>query len=178
MSSWYGVGHDSVVTPLSANIKRLERAGGEIRTAKEDIDTSSSGGRLGRNTHLVVAEYEVDRSRESWMETHDHRRRRGVTHDGQLRFGYGKYRRPADSDWNPVCAGRVAVVQVFGRAPAVFDQSGVRVADTLYWLHVMCTHLVTFYRIHTRRGRAAMDDFAILPAFTGISDDALASSTG
>lgn len=58
------------------------------------------------------------------------------------------------------------------------DESGVRVAGTLHWLHVMCTHLVTFYGIHTRRGRAAMDDFAILPAFTGVLvTDALASYT-
>lgn len=58
------------------------------------------------------------------------------------------------------------------------DESGVRVAGTLHWLHVMCTHLVTFYGIHTQRGRAAMDDFAILPAFTGtLVTDALASYT-
>ncbi len=98
---WSRFGRDATLS--SYNIKRLERAGGEIRAAKEDIDTSSSGGRLGRNTHLVVAEYEVDRSRESWMETHDHRRRRGVTHDGQLRFGYGKCRRPADGDPDDRC---------------------------------------------------------------------------
>lgn len=79
---WSRFGRDATLS--SYNIKRVERAGGEIRAAKEDIDTSSSGGRPGRNTHLVVAEYEVDRSRESWMETHDHRCRRGVTHDGQL----------------------------------------------------------------------------------------------
>ncbi|MFF8029497.1 hypothetical protein ACFZDJ_52550 [Streptomyces sp. NPDC007896] len=30
---------------------------------------------------------------------------------------------------------------------------------SLHWLLVMCTHLVTFYGIHTHRGRAAMDDF-------------------
>ncbi|WP_103542774.1 transposase [Streptomyces sp. SM1] len=53
------------------------------------------------------------------------------------------------------------------------DECGVRVAGRLHWLHVMCTHLVTFYGIHAQRGRVAMDDFAILPAFT----DALASYT-
>jgi transposase len=58
------------------------------------------------------------------------------------------------------------------------DESGVRVAGRLHWLHVMCTHLVTFYGIHAQRGRAAMDDFAILPAFTGtLVTDALASYT-
>lgn len=58
------------------------------------------------------------------------------------------------------------------------DESGVRVAGRLHWLHVMCTHLVTFYGIHAARGRVAMDDFAILPAFTGtLVTDALASYT-
>jgi transposase len=58
------------------------------------------------------------------------------------------------------------------------DESGVRVAGRLHWLHVMCTHLVTFYGIHAQRGRVAMDDFAILPAFTGtLVTDALASYT-
>jgi transposase len=58
------------------------------------------------------------------------------------------------------------------------DESGVRVAGKLHWLHVMCTHLVTFYGIHHQRGRAAMDDLGVLPAFTGtLVTDALASYT-
>lgn len=58
------------------------------------------------------------------------------------------------------------------------DESGARVAGKLHWLHVMCTHLVTFYDIHTQRGRIAMDDLGVLPAFTGtLVTDALASYT-
>jgi transposase len=58
------------------------------------------------------------------------------------------------------------------------DESGVRVAGRLHWLHVMCTHLVTFYGIHAKRGREAMDDLGVLPAFTGtLVTDALASYT-
>lgn len=58
------------------------------------------------------------------------------------------------------------------------DESGVRVAGRLHWLHVMCTHLVTFYGIHAKRGREAMNDLGILPAFTGtLVTDALASYT-
>ncbi|MGW0633915.1 IS66 family transposase [Streptomyces sp. NPDC002758] len=58
------------------------------------------------------------------------------------------------------------------------DESGVRVAGKLHWLHVMCTHLVTFYGIHAKRGREAMDDLGVLPAFTGtLVTDALASYT-
>lgn len=58
------------------------------------------------------------------------------------------------------------------------DESGVRVAGKLHWLHVMCTHLVTFYGIHAKRGREAMNDLGVLPAFTGtLVTDALASYT-
>lgn len=58
------------------------------------------------------------------------------------------------------------------------DESGVRVAGKLHWLHVMCTHLVTFYGIHAQRGRIAMDDLGVLPSFGGILvTDALASYT-
>jgi transposase len=58
------------------------------------------------------------------------------------------------------------------------DESGVRVAGKLHWLHVMCTHLVTFYGIHAKRGRIAMDSFGVLPAFNGtLVTDALASYT-
>jgi transposase len=63
-------------------------------------------------------------------------------------------------------------------AVAHADESGVRVAGRLHWLHVMCTHLVTFYGVHAKRGREAMDDLGVLPAFTGtLVTDALASYT-
>nr|WTB28855.1 IS66 family transposase [Streptomyces sp. NBC_00830] len=43
---------------------------------------------------------------------------------------------------------------------------------------MMRTHLVTFYGIHAKRGREAMDDLGVLPAFTGtLVSDALASYT-
>jgi transposase len=58
------------------------------------------------------------------------------------------------------------------------DESGVRVAGRLHWLHVACTHLVTFYGVHTNRGREAMDALGVLPAFGGtLGTDALASYT-
>jgi transposase len=63
-------------------------------------------------------------------------------------------------------------------AVAHADETGVRVAGRLHWLHVMCTHLVTFYGVHAHRGRIAMDDLGILPGFTGtLVTDALASYT-
>ncbi|MGP8322294.1 MAG: IS66 family transposase [Methanosarcinaceae archaeon] len=47
------------------------------------------------------------------------------------------------------------------------DESGVRVGEKLHWLHSAGTELLTFYGIHKKRGKAAMDYFNILPDFGG-----------
>ncbi len=47
------------------------------------------------------------------------------------------------------------------------DESGVRTAGSLHWLHVACTEMLTFYGIHKNRGKIAMDAFNILPEFIG-----------
>lgn len=47
------------------------------------------------------------------------------------------------------------------------DESGVRVGEKLHWLHSASTELLTFYGIHKKRGKEAMDYFNILPTFGG-----------
>lgn len=47
------------------------------------------------------------------------------------------------------------------------DESGVRVNGTLHWLHTACTQLFTYYMVHAKRGREAMDEAALLPVYTG-----------
>ena len=47
------------------------------------------------------------------------------------------------------------------------DESGVRTVKKLYRLHSAGTELLTFYGVHEKRGTPAMDDFRILPNFTG-----------
>ena len=39
----------------------------------------------------------------------------------------------------------------------------MRVERKLYWLHVVSNPKLTFYGVHPKRGRAAMDYFDILP---------------
>ena len=48
------------------------------------------------------------------------------------------------------------------------DETTVNVNGDKWWLHVASTGTLTAYFLHTSRGRVAVDEFAILPAFTGV----------
>jgi len=62
----------------------------------------------------------------------------------------------------------VRVADLIAQAPIAHpDETGLRVAGSLHWLHVVSTKTLTWYGVHKKRGSAAIERFAILPRFSG-----------
>ena len=52
---------------------------------------------------------------------------------------------------------------------AGFDETGFRVMTQRLWLHSCSTPKHAYYEVHQKRGKKAMNDIGILPAFRGIA---------
>lgn len=57
--------------------------------------------------------------------------------------------------------------QLIASDVAHFDESGMRVAGNLHWLHVASTPQLTHYHVHRKRGQEGMAAGEILPQFQG-----------
>jgi transposase len=52
---------------------------------------------------------------------------------------------------------------------AHFDETGLRIAKRLSWVHCASTQTLTRYTVHTKRGGQAMDQAGVLPGFAGVA---------
>jgi transposase len=57
--------------------------------------------------------------------------------------------------------------QIIDAEVANFDESGLRVAGKLHWLHVASTETLTHYHVDRKRGQVGMQSGGILPKFRG-----------
>jgi transposase len=75
-------------------------------------------------------------------------------------------RRAADglSDFLTVLRDRIAEAEVAG-----FDETGLRVAGKLHWVHCARTGKYTLITCHPKRGRKGMDDAGVLDQFRGVA---------
>jgi len=61
-----------------------------------------------------------------------------------------------------------AIARALKAAPVAHaDETGMRVAGSLHWLHVLATPALTWLGSHTNRGKKAFDAFGVLVAFAG-----------
>lgn len=66
--------------------------------------------------------------------------------------------------------------EILGKPVAHFDETGVRVAGKLHYIHNASTEDTTYQTVSAYRGRAGMDAGGVLPAYRGIAvHDCLAS---
>lgn len=60
------------------------------------------------------------------------------------------------------------LVEILPQEPILHaDETAVPINKVQHWLHVLCTPLLTFFAIHLRRGKEAIQAIGIIPRFTG-----------
>ena len=59
--------------------------------------------------------------------------------------------------------------KVSGKDVVHFDETGLRAAGSLHWLHCACSGPWRFYTVHRKRGEEGMEAMGILPGFTGVA---------
>lgn len=69
-------------------LDRVEAAGGVLESATEQLDTTTSTGRLARGMLAELAAWEAEVKGEQWKEVHASRLARGLPASGAPRFGY------------------------------------------------------------------------------------------
>jgi transposase len=66
-------------------------------------------------------------------------------------------------------AVEVIAAQVAAAEVAHFDETGVRVAGRGHWVHSASTSMLSYFTVHPKRGRQAMDAAGVLADFKGVA---------
>jgi transposase len=61
------------------------------------------------------------------------------------------------------------ITAIQNAAVSNFDETGIHINGKLHWLHVASNEDLTYYYVHAKRGKVAMDEMNILPEFHGVS---------
>jgi site-specific DNA recombinase len=67
---------------------RVQKAGGKVESATEDVNHKTSTGRLTRDMIWRFDQFQLEQITEGWVAVHDNRRRNGLPHSGRPRVGY------------------------------------------------------------------------------------------
>ena len=59
--------------------------------------------------------------------------------------------------------------KVSGKDVVHFDETGLRAAGSLHWLHCACSGPWRFYSVQRKRGEEGMEAMGVLPEFTGVA---------
>jgi site-specific DNA recombinase len=95
------------LTGALESIKRLDQAGGTFVSVTEGLDPTTPAGKMMMRLMLVMAEFELDRMRESWEESRRQAVGRGIHPAGRAPTGYR--RRPDGRlEPDPALADRIA----------------------------------------------------------------------
>ena len=98
----------------------------------------------------------LERTSEIFADLYDHRVSEGVVLQSGVTMA--KYVEPANE----------VIKQLLVDSDVVsFDETGLRVAGKLHWVHGAGTATLTHYQLYQKRGSEAMNDIGILPHFHG-----------
>jgi len=88
-------GRNATLTGVAA--MRVEEAAGRLISATEEVDARTAVGKLTRGMLWQLDEFYSNLIGEQWQEAHAKRRRDGLPHHGQPRFGYVYHRAGTES---------------------------------------------------------------------------------